>query len=209
VRAGQRGRRAARAEGEGRRGLGGGRRGGAHLGCGLKVGALGDEVLEAVELAVPSRPHEGRATVLRRRGGGATRRERRRGGRGSRGGGRRGRGGGGGWGAAGGAALTLVASRSTPSATRRLRVARSPSSAALIRAASACGRSHPPFSTTQEPGGEARARGEASRGAGSGSRSAVRAGQGWGWGRGWFVGQAPQCMYRRMRRNGRRLAARA
>ena len=64
------------------------------------------------------------------------------------------------------------------------------------------------LSASQEPAGEARARGEASRGAGSGSRSAVRAGRGWGWGRGWFAGQAPQCMYRRMRRNGRRVTAR-
>eukprot|EP00964_Phaeocystis_antarctica_P006538 scaffold3542_cov54-Phaeocystis_antarctica.AAC.1 len=37
-----------------------------------------------------------------------------------------------------------VASRFTPCSTRRLRVARSPSLAALRRASSACGRSHPP-----------------------------------------------------------------
>ena len=58
--------------------VGGGWLGGAHCGCGLKVGALGDEVLEADELAFASRPHEGRHAVLRRRGGGATRGEQRR-----------------------------------------------------------------------------------------------------------------------------------
>ena len=62
----------------------------AHIVLGIHVGALGDEVLEAVELAVVSRPHEGRVAVLRRRGGGAKRGERWRGGRGSRGGGRQG-----------------------------------------------------------------------------------------------------------------------
>jgi hypothetical protein len=66
------------AEGEGPRGLGGGWRGGAHVVCGVKLGTLGDEVLEAVEVAVVSRPHEGRPAELRRRGGGATRGERRR-----------------------------------------------------------------------------------------------------------------------------------
>ena len=78
--------------GPGAEGAGGGWRGGAHVVRGLKVGALGDEVLEAVELAVDSRLHEGRVAVLRRRGGGATRGKRRRCGRGSSaGGGRRGR----------------------------------------------------------------------------------------------------------------------
>jgi len=70
---GRRGRRA-----EGAEGAGGGWRGGAHRAFGLKVGALGDEVLEAAEPAFDSRIHEGRAAVLRRRGGGATRGERRR-----------------------------------------------------------------------------------------------------------------------------------
>ena len=67
-------------DGFGGQGGGGGAagRGGAHVACGLKVGALGDEVLEAVEVAVASRLHEGRVAVLRRRGGGATRGERRR-----------------------------------------------------------------------------------------------------------------------------------
>eukprot|EP00964_Phaeocystis_antarctica_P017199 scaffold9492_cov33-Phaeocystis_antarctica.AAC.1 len=45
----------------------------AHPGLGIQVGAVGDEVVEAVELAVVSRPHEGRPAELRRRGGGATR----------------------------------------------------------------------------------------------------------------------------------------
>ena len=57
------------AGGGGRRGAegaGGGWRGGAHIVFGLKVGALGDEVVEAVELAVPSRRHEGRESVLRK-----------------------------------------------------------------------------------------------------------------------------------------------
>ena len=46
--------------------------------------------------------------------------------------------------AAGGAALTWSAAFTfTPISTRRLRVARSPSLAALRRASSACGRSHP------------------------------------------------------------------
>ena len=43
----------------------------AHIVLGIHVGALGDEVLEAVELALLSHPHEGRAAILRRRGGGA------------------------------------------------------------------------------------------------------------------------------------------
>ena len=82
--AGQQGRRAATVEGEG---AGGGWWGGAYLVCGLKLSAVGDEVLEAAELAVVvlaapqdaiSREHEGRPAVLRRRGGGATRGERRR-----------------------------------------------------------------------------------------------------------------------------------
>ena len=64
--------------GRGAERAGGGWRGGAHLVCGIHVGALGDEVLEAVELAVDSRLHEGRPAVLRRRGGGATRGQRRR-----------------------------------------------------------------------------------------------------------------------------------
>ena len=63
---------------QGAEGAGGGWQGGAHPVCGLKVGALGDEVLEAVELAGQSHPHEGRHAVLRRRGGGATRGEQRR-----------------------------------------------------------------------------------------------------------------------------------
>ena len=46
-------------------GAGGGWRGGAHVVCGLKIGALGDEVLEAVELAEDNRMHEGRDAVLR------------------------------------------------------------------------------------------------------------------------------------------------
>ena len=72
--------------GQGAEGAGGGNgRGGAHLVCGLKVGTLGDEVLEAVELASISRQHEGRPAVLRRRGGGATRGERRRRGAGAAG----------------------------------------------------------------------------------------------------------------------------
>eukprot|EP00964_Phaeocystis_antarctica_P073958 scaffold45427_cov54-Phaeocystis_antarctica.AAC.1 len=50
----------------------------AHVVLGIHVGALGDEVLEAVELAVVSRRYEGREAVLRRRGGGAIRGERRR-----------------------------------------------------------------------------------------------------------------------------------
>jgi hypothetical protein len=62
-----------------------------------------------------------------------------------------GRGGGGGWGAAGGAALTSFAAFTfTPSATRRLRVARSPSLAAVRRSHSACGRSHSPSAPSQE-----------------------------------------------------------
>eukprot|EP00964_Phaeocystis_antarctica_P072379 scaffold44241_cov30-Phaeocystis_antarctica.AAC.1 len=73
---------AAGGEGRGRgaQGVGFGRlaQGGAHIIRGLKVGALGGEVLEAVELAVGSRLHEGRPAVLRRRGGGATRGQRRR-----------------------------------------------------------------------------------------------------------------------------------
>jgi hypothetical protein len=90
VRAGQRGRRAARGRGgRGAEGAGGGWRGGAHVGCGLKAGAPGDEVLEAVELAVVSRLHEGREAVLRRRGGGATRGERAGGGEGGAAAGRR------------------------------------------------------------------------------------------------------------------------
>ena len=48
-------------------------RDGAHIVLGIQVGALGDEVLEAVELALGSRLHEGRLAVLRRRGGGVTR----------------------------------------------------------------------------------------------------------------------------------------
>ena len=40
--------------------------GGAHRPCGLKVGAAGDEEVEAVELAVARRIHEGRAAVLQR-----------------------------------------------------------------------------------------------------------------------------------------------
>ena len=50
----------------------------AHIVLGIQVGALGDEVLEAVELAAQSRPNEGRVAFLRRRGGGATRGQRRR-----------------------------------------------------------------------------------------------------------------------------------
>jgi hypothetical protein len=57
----------------------------AHIALGIRVGALGDEVLEAAELAVASRLHEGRVAVLRRRGGGATRGQRRRRGAGHRG----------------------------------------------------------------------------------------------------------------------------
>ena len=67
-----------RAEGEGRKCAG--RRlwqGGAHRACGLKVGAPGDEEVEAVELAVVRSIHEGRATGLRRRGDGDTRGQRR------------------------------------------------------------------------------------------------------------------------------------
>ena len=45
----------------------------AHNALGIQVGALGNEVLEAVELAYSSRRHEGRAAFLWRRGGGATR----------------------------------------------------------------------------------------------------------------------------------------
>ena len=71
---------AAGGEGKGRgaEGGGGGWRGGAHIACGLKLGALGNEVLEAVELAELSRMYEGRLAVLRRRGGGTIRCERRR-----------------------------------------------------------------------------------------------------------------------------------
>eukprot|EP00964_Phaeocystis_antarctica_P028639 scaffold16162_cov56-Phaeocystis_antarctica.AAC.1 len=70
------------------------------MALGIQVGALGDEVLEAVELAVVSRIREGRLAILRRRGGGATRGERRWRGRGRESGGWRGRRakGGGGWG---------------------------------------------------------------------------------------------------------------
>ena len=68
---------AAGGEGGGR-GSGGGWWGSTHLVRGLKVGAVGDEELEAVEIAVESRLNEGRLAVLRRRGGGATRDERRR-----------------------------------------------------------------------------------------------------------------------------------
>ena len=50
----------------------------AHIVLGIQFGALGDEVLEAVELAGLSRIHERRAAGLWRRGGGATRGERRR-----------------------------------------------------------------------------------------------------------------------------------
>eukprot|EP00964_Phaeocystis_antarctica_P112648 scaffold76785_cov35-Phaeocystis_antarctica.AAC.1 len=64
--------------GRGLEGAGGGWQSDAHLVCGIHVGALGDEVLEAVELAVGSRLREGRPAVLRRRGGGATRGQRRR-----------------------------------------------------------------------------------------------------------------------------------
>ena len=41
--------------GRGYRGVGGGWRGGAHLICGVHVGALGNEALEAIELAVNGR----------------------------------------------------------------------------------------------------------------------------------------------------------
>ena len=126
-------------EGEGRGaegGWGAGWRGGAHLVCGVKLGTLGDEVLEAVELAKASRAQEGRRAVLRRRGGGATRGERRRRGAGQQGRraaraegeGRRGLGG-----AAGGAALTLsVAFTLAPLVTRSSRKSSLP--AARMRA---------------------------------------------------------------------------
>eukprot|EP00964_Phaeocystis_antarctica_P006542 scaffold3542_cov54-Phaeocystis_antarctica.AAC.5 len=69
---------------------------------------------------------------------------------GGEGGGRGRRGAGG---TAGGAALTLSAAFTfTPSSARRLRVARSPSFAASIRASSACGRSHPPSAHRRSKG---------------------------------------------------------
>ena len=54
----------------GRRGrrAGGGLRGGAHRVSGLKFGTLVDEVVEAVEVGVVSRLHEGRFAFLRRHG---------------------------------------------------------------------------------------------------------------------------------------------
>ena len=56
--------------------------------------------------------------------------------------------------AAGGAAFTqLLASWSTPSSTRRLRVARSPFIAASRRASSACGRSRPRSARRRNPAG--------------------------------------------------------
>ena len=60
----QAGRWCLKAAGEARRGLGGGWRGGAHVVCGLKVGTLGDEELEAVDLACSHRTHKGRPAVL-------------------------------------------------------------------------------------------------------------------------------------------------
>ena len=61
-------------EGAGRQRLSGRRSPCVHLVCGLKAGALGGEELDDVELAVASRPYEGRLAILRRRG--ATRGER-------------------------------------------------------------------------------------------------------------------------------------
>ena len=163
--------RAAGGEGEGRgvKGAGGGWRGGAHIVFGLKVGALGDEVVEAVELAVPSRRHEGRESVLRK----ARRRRHTRSAAAARAGQQGAAGGEGrrGLGAAGGEVLTQFAAfTSTPFATRRLRVAsfatrrlrvaRSPFSAASIRASSACGRSHPPSAHRESQRGACAWRGE-------------------------------------------------
>ena len=65
------------AEGEGPRGLGRRLAGRRSRFLSPKLGTLGDEVLEAVELAVASRVQEGRPAALRRRGGGDTRGERR------------------------------------------------------------------------------------------------------------------------------------
>ena len=176
------GRRGRRARG-GERGLGGRWRGGAHVICGLKVGALGGEELEAVKLAVARHQHEGCAAALRRRGGGGTRAERRRRGVGvSRGGGRRGRrarGAGCCWGAAGGAALTSsVASRSAPLATRSSSQLRLPKRAACMRAVlPSCGGAVA-VAHAVSCGGEARRsrggrrRGRQARGAAGGWRAA-------------------------------------
>jgi hypothetical protein len=177
----------------------------AHHALGIQLGTLGDEVVDAVELAVVSRPYEGRPAGLRRvarrrrhtrsdaavrEGGGGGRSGGRRGDRGGVEGPPRGPGGGGGGGgggavaagvegrgrgcrgllAVGGAALTgLVAFTFNPSSTRRVRVARLPSLAALIRAISACGRSHWPSARRRSIffccKGARRLRREASRGA--------------------------------------------
>ena len=58
--------------GRGAKGAGGGWPGGAHVVCGLKLGALGDEVLEAAELASDSRLHQGRNAPLRSARGGVS-----------------------------------------------------------------------------------------------------------------------------------------
>ena len=126
--------------GEGVQGVRAGRQGGAHLVRGLKVDTLGDEVLEAVELAFGSRMHEGRVAALRRHGG-HTRSAAAVRARGSRDGGRRGRG----WWsrvfrgqrAAGRAALTsFVASRLAPLAMRCSRQSSLPLIAVHMRAVS-------------------------------------------------------------------------
>ena len=173
------GRRGRRARGGG--GWGGGGRGGAHLVCGLKLGTLGDEVLEAVELASDSRPHEGRPAVLRRRGGGATRGERRRRGAGQQGRraaraegeGRRGL-----EGATGGAALTLcVASSLAPLVTRCSRQSSLPSRAAHMRAVV-------PFCGGAAAAPHAVSGGGEARGSRGGGRRGRRARGGGGWGGG-------------------------
>ena len=108
----------------------------AHMGAlGIQADALGDEAVDAAEVAVGSRPYEGRPAVLRRRqravSGGGEGRAQQGGGRGDSGG----RGADGGWERAGGAALTLsLASRLTPLSMSCSRLLSLPSLAAFSRA---------------------------------------------------------------------------
>ena len=102
---------------------------------GIQADALGDEAVDAAEVAVGSRPYEGRPAVLRRRqravSGGGEGRAQQGGGRGDSGG----RGADGGWERAGGAALTLsLASRLTPLSMSCSRLLSLPSLAAFSRA---------------------------------------------------------------------------